>query len=96
MFSLYQRRHNLNMNISKSMIIILGSPGPPGLTGPQGRRGPKGNLGEPGPRGPEGERGEIGSPGAIGPPGPQGPEGKIVCANIIFISDNDNNPVMHV
>ncbi|XP_056138910.1 complement C1q and tumor necrosis factor-related protein 9 [Lampris incognitus] len=52
--------------------MVLGPPGPPGLSGPTGPRGLPGVRGPGGPPGPKGDPGSVGLPGTPGAPGLKG------------------------
>lgn len=55
------------------VLVLLGCPGPAGMTGPQGEAGPRGAMGEPGAMGMPGMNGTQGPAGDAGPQGPEGP-----------------------
>lgn len=55
------------------VLVLLGCPGPAGMTGPQGEAGPRGAMGEPGAMGAPGMNGTQGPAGDAGPQGPAGP-----------------------
>lgn len=68
--------------VTTTITLENGEPGPPGLQGPVGPSGPpglEGPKGETGPVGPPGPKGETGPVGASGPPGPAGTGGAKNC-----------------
>jgi hypothetical protein len=65
----------VDVNGTKTVDILNGTPGQQGEQGIQGPKGDKGDTGPAGPKGDTGERGDKGDRGPIGLTGPEGPQG---------------------